>query len=129
MKRYFILLGMLLIIASSCSDEKSKSTVEYQKPSFEYLQSYVDSSSSYYLKAIEEIGRGEDVKLVESRYSDKIIYYHQKFSNTFDSITNEYMSKKITQHQYDEIRNSIFLDSVSRRSDRLSQLGLSINLE
>lgn len=129
MKGHFILLGVLLMIVASCSDEKSESTTNYQKPSFDYLQSYVDSSSYYYLKAIEEIRRGEDIKLIERQYADKIIYFHKKFSNTFDSITNEYMSKKITQHQYDEIRDAIILDSVIKRSERLSQLGLNINLD
>lgn len=130
MKRYCILLGILLIIHSSCSNEESKSTVSYQKLSFDYLQSYVDSGSYYYLKAIEEIEKGEqDIRLVEGRYSGKIAYYHQKLSNTFDSVTNEYMSKRITQHQYDEIRNAIILDSVIVRSERLSELGLNIDLD
>lgn len=130
MKFYFFVSGLFLLLNYSCSNGelKSESNSKISQLSSQ-LQKYIDSSSYYYLKAIEDIENGGDIKLTESQYSDKIVHYHQRFRNTFDSITNEYMNKAISEDHYDEIRNSILLDSVVNRSERLKQLGLNINLE
>ncbi len=39
------------------------------------------------------------------------------------------MNRKLTQVEYDNIRNSIVLDSVRKKSEELSQLGISIELQ
>lgn len=127
--RFSVIVLLCGLICFSCSNNELKSGITDKQTSFKHLQLYVDSGAYYYLKAIEAIEEGEDIKTVENRYVKKITFFHKKFSVTFDSFTNEYMNKKLNQKEYDEIRNSIFLDSVMRRSERLSQLGLSINLE
>jgi hypothetical protein len=131
MKIYLLVLCMIAFLISACSNNEPQSESNSQKISrpFNQLQIYIDSSSYYYLRAIEKIENGGDIELVENQYSAKIAYYHQKFRSSFDSITSEYMGKRISQNQYDEIRNSISLDSVIQRSERLKQLGLNVNLE
>jgi len=79
--------------------------------------------------AINDLKAGLTKEEVKSKYTGKIIFFHSQFSRSFDSITHEYMSKKLNQVEYDNIMESVNLDSVSNRSKELSRLGVDIELK
>lgn len=66
---------------------------------------------------------------MKTKYSTRLKGFHNRFSMRFDSLTKEYMRGAITQEQYDEVRNSISLDTVQKRSEQLEQLGLKVDLD
>jgi len=115
MKNLVVLFALLLPVIPSCTDEKSTHKEHYQVSLTEQMQFYIDSGSYYYLKAIEGIESGGDKMLIERQYAGQIVFFHKRLSVTFDSITSEYMNKRLSQKQYDEIRNSLVFDSVIKR--------------
>jgi hypothetical protein len=119
-----ILAGlMLFLLLSACKNGVSS---EEHKPI--HIQIYVDSCTSLYHEAINEIKQGVDKDSIKKRYSEKIIFVHFLFKKTFDSITSAYTNKKLSQEEYDSFRKSIILDSVQKSSEELSKLGVDIKL-
>lgn len=122
----FLLFLFICCIFPSCNDKKENKENSVKTAS---MQSYIDSCSTLYLEAINELKNGSDKKGVQAKYADHIRALHFKLGKSFDSITLAYTSHKITQSEYDKIRQSLFFDSVKRRSEELSQLGVTIELK
>lgn len=126
LKAYSMMLGTFIIVYPSCHSERWNSG---ENIAISQLQSYVDRTSYYHLRAIEGIERGEEMQFVESLYLDSMFYYYNKIAVTFDSITSELMIGKVSQYQYDEIMNELFLDTLQNRMRRLSGLGWKVDLD
>lgn len=119
-------IAILLFSVAACKN-KGDRTVETTKVIS--MQSYIDSCADLYLKAINDVKQGVDKETVKFNYANRIVFLHSIFSRSFDSITSAYTNKKLTQVEYDHIIQSLVLDSVGRRSEELSKLGVSIELK
>lgn len=93
------------------------------------MQSYIDSCSSLYLEAINEMESSNDARKIQEKYANKIKSLHSIITMSFDSVTTKYMDKEISQKEYDDFMHSLKMDSVEKRSDELSKLGINIELK
>lgn len=126
--KMMIVCGFMLFLFLNACITKESNTNE-QKYDTTNIQVYVDSCTKLYQMAIDEIKDGMDKDSVSKRYSDRIVTTHLRFKEAFDSITSDYINKKLTQEGYDSIRKSIVLDSVRQKSNELSRLGINIKLK
>lgn len=118
------LCGILVVLFCSCSGNRVKI-----ESIVETMQKNADSCADLYQEAIKEVKAGRPVDIVKAKYSRPIILLHASITSIFDSLTSEYINKKLSQAEYDKIINSLILDTVDRRSQQLSQLGVDIELE
>lgn len=125
--RITILIGVLGICSCSSPDSKNRQQRKVNTNTVE-LQCYIDSSAKLYLEAINEVQKSGSLDSVRSKYAKDISYWHSLLSKSFDSLTEAYMNKVLTQEEYDNFRESLFLDSVEQRSERLKALGIQIDL-
>lgn len=113
------------MLCYSCSDNNTaKNNLIVEK-----MQKNIDSCADLYLKAINEVREGQSRDIVKAKYSNAIVSLHANFTSTFDSLTSEYLNKKLSQTEYDRIVHSIILDSVDKRSQELSRLGIEIEFK
>jgi len=129
MKICLISIGLATCLISCSSNSKNKSgnnNVDIQNNRIVRIQEKIDLASELYLKAIDEVNQGKNLKEVNANYLKTIGKLKKGVSQTFDSITSDYISHKISQAKYDSLRNEVFFDSVRVRSERLSTLGLNI---
>ena len=110
-------------VFNSCTNNN----VRGSKSAIMRINDMIDSVSHYYGMAKLELQNHKPIYIIVQTYRPKIISLHDAVSNIIDSVTNEYMQRKVSQSEYDVFIKSLNTEPIQKTTDSLKSLGVNFD--
>jgi hypothetical protein len=123
-------LPFLLIILASCNsvEQRESSKEEININSFiESMQEKIDSGAVLYNLAINDVLQGIPEATIMEKYKADVNRLEIESLQIFERATQLGEQGKITQIQYDQITQSVFLDSIQSKIHQLNSYGINFS--